>query len=126
MKWRSSITMVLMILFGLTAVTPRGVGAQDEWEKVLAMAKKEGRVDIMGPLGTDTRDALTRPFMKKYGITVDYFGGRGGQQSTRAGLERRAGKYLWDVFIGGTTTGLTAMIPMKAFDPLEPALILPM
>jgi len=30
-----------------------------------------------------------------------------------------------DVFIGGTTTGLTAMIPMKAFDPLEPALILP-
>lgn len=125
MKWRSSITMVLMILFGLTAVTPRGVGAQDEWEKVLAMAKKEGRVDIMGPLGTDTRDALTRPFMKKYGITVDYFGGRGGQQSTRAGLERRAGKYLWDVFIGGTTTGLTAMIPMKAFDPLEPALILP-
>ncbi len=64
MKWRRSITMYLMILFGLKAVTPRGVGAQDEWEKVLAKAKKEGRVGVMGPLGTDTRDALTHPFMK--------------------------------------------------------------
>ena len=125
MKWNVRIASFLVIFFGFTALTQSVVAAQDEWEKVLAAAKKEGRVSVMGPLGTDTRDALTQPFMKKYGITVDYFGGRGGQQSTRSGLERRAGKYLWDVFIGGTTTGLTTMIPMKAFDPLEPALILP-
>ena len=30
-----------------------------------------------------------------------------------------------DVYIHGTTTGLTVMNPMGAFDPLEPALILP-
>jgi len=125
MKWSVRIASFLVIFFGFTALTPRVVTAQDEWEKVLAAAKKEGRVGVMGPLGTNTRDALTQPFMKKYSITVDYFGGRGGQQSTRSGLERRAGRYFWDVFIGGTTTGLTTMIPMKAFDPLEPALILP-
>ncbi len=125
MRCITSVAISLAFFFGLIITAQLGTASQDEWEKVLVAAKKEGRVSVMGPLGTDTRDALTRPFMKKYGITVDYFGGRGGQQSTRSGLERRAGKYLWDVFIGGTTTGLTAMIPMRAFDPLEPALILP-
>ena len=125
MRRNISKTISFLIIVGFMFSAQIGTASQDEWEKVLAAAKKEGRVAVMGPLGTDTRDALTQPFMKKYGITVDYFGGRGGQQSTRSGLERRAGKYFWDVFIGGTTTGLTAMIPMKAFDPLEPALILP-
>ena len=125
MRRNTSIAISLAFFFGLILSAQPAAASQDEWEKVLSKAKQEGRVDVMGPLGTDTRDALTQPFMKKYGITVDYFGGRGGQQSTRSGLERRAGRYLWDVFIGGTTTGLMAMIPMKAFDPLEPALILP-
>ncbi len=119
------IAISMLVIWGLIFSAQIGTASQDEWEKVLAAAKKEGKVGVMGPLGTDTRDALTQPFMKRYGITVDYFGGRGGQQSTRSGLERRAGRYLWDVFIGGTTTGLTAMIPMRAFDSLEPALILP-
>src|SRR5207249_12157971 len=35
------------------------------------------------------------------------------------------GRYLWDVFVHGTTTGLESMIPAGAFDPLEPALIFP-
>ncbi len=117
----------LLIIGFLAFVGPAQVNAgwQDEWEKTVAAAKKEGQVSVMGPLGSNTRDALTGPFMKKYGITVEYFGGRGGRLSTRAGLERRAGRYLWDVFVGGTTTGLTTMIPLKAFDPLEPSLILP-
>nr|NIO07349.1 extracellular solute-binding protein [Deltaproteobacteria bacterium] len=124
MRQTGRILMIFGLIVGLVISSQFAVASQDEWEKVMAAAKKEGKVGVMGPLGTDTRDSLTQPFMKKYGITVDYFGGRGGQQSTRAGLERRAGRYIWDVFVGGTTTGLTAMIPMKAFDPLEPALIL--
>jgi hypothetical protein len=37
--------------------------------------------------------------------------------------ERKAGRYLWDVFVHGTTTGLESMIPAGSFDPLEPALL---
>jgi iron(III) transport system substrate-binding protein len=98
---------------------------QAEWERVLQSAKQEGVVSLLGTTGVEVRDALTLPFEKAYGIRVDYFGGSGSQQATRVSAERRAGKYAWDIFVGGTTTGLVSMIPIKAFDPLDPALILP-
>lgn len=116
-------------IFAIVILLPRvALGApswQAEWERVLQAAKQEGVVSLLGTTGVEVRDALTLPFQKAYGIQVDYFGGSGSQQGTRVSAERRAGKYLWDIFVGGTTTGLTSMIPIKAFDPLEPALILP-
>jgi iron(III) transport system substrate-binding protein len=98
---------------------------QAEWERVVQAAKQEGVVSLLGTTGVEIRDALTLPFQKAYGIQVEYYGGSGSQQATRVAAERRAGKYAWDIFVGGTTTGLTSMIPIKAFDPMEPALILP-
>jgi iron(III) transport system substrate-binding protein len=98
---------------------------QAEWERVLEAAKREGVVSILGTTGVEVRDAMTLPFQKAYGIRVDYFGGSGSQQASRVAVERRAGKYVWDIFVGGTTTGLTSMIPIGAFDPLDPVLILP-
>jgi iron(III) transport system substrate-binding protein len=98
---------------------------QNEWEQTLRAAKKEGRVAVISDATTDVRDALTGPFTEKYGIAVDYFGVQGREIGPRVGAERKAGQYLWDVYIHGTTTGLTVMNPMGAFDPLEPALISP-
>jgi iron(III) transport system substrate-binding protein len=98
---------------------------QAEWERVLQAAKQEGVVSVLGTTGVEVRDALTLSFQKTYGIQVDYFGGSGSQQATRVSAERRAGKYAWDIFVGGTTTGLSSLIPIKAFDPMDPALILP-
>jgi iron(III) transport system substrate-binding protein len=98
---------------------------QAEWERTLEAAKREGQVSLLGTTGADVRDALTVPFEKAYGIRVEYFAGSGSQQASRVAVERRAGKYLWDIFVGGTTTGLVSMIPIGAFDPMEPALILP-
>ena len=37
-----------------------------EWEGIIAAAKKEGRVVMMGPVGADVRDAFTQGFQKKY------------------------------------------------------------
>ena len=65
------------------------------------------------------------PFEKKFGIRVNYWGSRGSGVSPRIGAEQRAGSFLWDVCICGTTTGLTALVPMNALAPLEPVLILP-
>lgn len=98
---------------------------QDEWDQVLKAAKQEGKVAVLGPRQVQARDALTGPFEKKYGIKVEYFGGSGREISPRLGAERRANQYHWDVYVGGTSTGLFALIPMGAIDPLEPALILP-
>jgi iron(III) transport system substrate-binding protein len=120
-SWASIFAFVIL----LPRVALAGPAWQAEWERVLQAAKQEGVVSLLGTTGVEVRDALTLPFEKAYGIRVDYFGGSGSEQATRVSAERRAGKYAWDIFVGGTTTGFTSMIPIKAFDPLDPALILP-
>jgi len=107
-------------LLGLSSTT---VGA--DWESTLAAAKKEGKVSVMTDVTATLRDALTLEFQKKYGISVDLLGISGREVAPRVAAERKAGQFLWDIYIHGSTTSLEAMIPMGAFDPLEPALILP-
>ncbi|HLB28874.1 MAG TPA: extracellular solute-binding protein [Dehalococcoidia bacterium] len=98
---------------------------EQEWDQVLAAAKREGKVAVQSDIGPALRQALTGPFEKKYGITVEHLGVAGREIPPRVKTERDAGQYLWDVYIHGTTTALESMIPMGAFDPIEPALILP-
>jgi len=114
-----------LLLAGLIGSAAAESSWQEEWERVLQAAKKEGRVAVIGPSGTHRRDALSVPFEKKYGIKVFYWGARGSGITPRIGAERRAKRYMWDVNVTGTTTALTSMIPWGAYDPLEPALILP-
>ena len=45
--------------------------------------------------------------------------------ANRTMAERRAGKYLVDVFTGGTTSPTLVLVPANAVDPIRPALILP-
>ena len=97
-----------------------------EWQQTVEAAKKEGTVAVFGPDGTDMHDVLTAPFEKAFpGIKVEYVGDPGPGVSPRMNAERGAGKYLWDVVVTGTSTGLTALVPSKVLDPMEPALILP-
>jgi len=99
-------------------------GWEQEWDKVLEAAKKEGRVTVAGPSGDTSRETLTTPFEKKYGITVEFLGIRGPEFPPRVDAERAAGQYLWDVWVGGTNS----MLDFKDrgyLDPIEPALILP-
>jgi iron(III) transport system substrate-binding protein len=98
---------------------------QEEWERVLQAAKKEGKVAVIGPTGADRRDALTIAFEKKYGIAIEYHADSGAGILPRLSAERKAGRYLWDVVITGTTTGLENLIPARVLDPLEANLILP-
>jgi iron(III) transport system substrate-binding protein len=97
----------------------------EEWERVVEAAKKEGKVALIGPPGSDRRDALTTAFEKKYGISVEYHADSGRGILPRLSAERKADHYLWDVVITGTTTGLENLIPARVLDPLEPNIILP-
>ena len=115
-----------VVLFWISAgEVHAGPAWQEEWDRVLVAARKEGQVAILGTTGTDIRDSLTLPFTKQYGIQVEFTGTTGAQQAARVLTERRAGQFLWDIFVSGTTTGLASFVPAGAFDPIEPALILP-
>jgi len=113
---------LVLIAFGQSRA---GADWKSDWESALAAAKKENAVSVITDVTASIRDALTLPFQEKYGIPVELFGTLGREVPPRIAAERKAGRHLWDVFVHGTTTGLESMIPMGAFDPLEPALILP-
>jgi iron(III) transport system substrate-binding protein len=99
---------------------------QEKWEKVLAAAKKEGTVVVLGPPGDLIRNAMVDGFKKAFpGIEVEYSGGRSGEQAVKLGTERDGGLFTADVFLGGPTTANFQLKPMKALDPVKPALILP-
>jgi iron(III) transport system substrate-binding protein len=118
-------TFIVAVLLFAADVISAGPDWRDEWNETLNAARKEGQVAVITDVTAAIRDALTIPFQEKYGITVDLFGALGREVPPRIAAERKAGRYLWDVFVHGTTTGLESMIPMGAFDPLEPALIAP-
>ena len=121
--WKVALAAVVAALnFSALAFAASAPGAA-EWESTLAAARKEGKVVISGPAGADVRDALTEGFQKKYpGIQVEYDGSSTRGFATRLAAERKAGQFLWDVFIHGAPE---PVIAMGALDPLEPALILP-
>jgi iron(III) transport system substrate-binding protein len=115
---KKAISFLSLILYFFMAAL---AGAQSEWEKTLAGARKEGQVTVY----ISGYDAVLPAFQKAYpeiklvGIT-----GRGVQLGQRLMSERRAEKYLADVYSGGSTTIFT-LYKTRALDPMKPALILP-
>src|SRR4029450_9250773 len=122
MKYGIFVLSEILLAVALLAFNSASVAA--EWESTLAAAKKEGKVAVITDVTATLRDALTLEFQKKYGIVVELLGSSGREVAPRVAAERKAGQFLWDIYIHGSTTGLEGRIPMGAFDPLEPALIL--
>jgi iron(III) transport system substrate-binding protein len=102
-----------------------GASTSAAWDQLVEAAKREGKVAVVGPIGTGLREALTEPFQRRYGVEVEYLAEAGRGLGPRLSNERGAGQFLWDVFIGGTTTGLTALVPLGALDPLDDYLVHP-
>ncbi|HEX9661895.1 MAG TPA: extracellular solute-binding protein [Candidatus Binatia bacterium] len=121
-----SLSVFLLVCFSASVPAATQSDWKQRWEKTLSGAKKEGKVVVWGPPGELIRKAMTEGFKKAFpDIPIEYSGARGGEQATRIKAERDGGVYSVDVLLSGTTTANNQMIPMKALDPIEPALILP-
>ncbi|HSK30140.1 MAG TPA: hypothetical protein VLA17_09265, partial [Candidatus Limnocylindria bacterium] len=93
-----------------------------EWERTLAAARREGQVNVY----IYRYEKLLAEFKKNFpGINVVSVTGRGNELTTRIMSERRAGKYIADVYSGGTGGNFNVLYKGKALDPIKPALILP-
>ncbi|MBI4331105.1 MAG: extracellular solute-binding protein, partial [Chloroflexi bacterium] len=98
---------------------------ESDWDRLVAAAKKEGKVMIYSSqLGTQIRDTV-EPFKKKYGIKVDFLIGRGEELTQRLQTEKSAGLYIADVVIAGATVLVVTMKPLGILGSIEPLLVLP-
>jgi iron(III) transport system substrate-binding protein len=100
--------------------------AKTAWEKTVAGAKKEGEVRIWGDMEITHQD-IVAAFTKEFPfIKAVLVSGKVGDLMPRIIAERRAGKYLADVYSGGL--GGRAFYDFQragVLDPLKPLLVLP-
>ena len=126
-RFSALITLfVLSIPASIASAAETKAPWQREWEKILEGAKKEGEVRLWGEQEITHLDIIAAfnkefPFIKA--VTVS---GRVGDLMPRIIAERRAGKFLADIYSGGLG-GRSFFDFHKAgvLDPLKPVLLLP-
>ena len=124
---RLAVIVILGLLFArLSQAAESKPASQTDWEKVIAAAKKEGEVRLWGDQEITHPDIIAA-FTKEYSFTRPVtVNGRVGELMPRIIAERRAGKYLADLYSGGLS-GRSFFDFHKAgvLDPIKPLLILP-
>jgi ABC-type Fe3+ transport system substrate-binding protein len=97
---------------------------QVDWEKTVKAAEEERELVIY--MTQAFEPVFRETFQKKYPkIKVTLVTGRGPELSQRVMSERRAGKFIVDLYISGNITPLTVFHRAKILEPVKPLLILP-
>ena len=122
---------VILLSCGLLLTSPGSAltadatqSGQMSWEKTLAAAKKEGRLNFyVGRYGTEP---LLNEFRKEFPeIQLVTVNGTGNSLGTRIIAEIRAGRAVADLYSGGANTNYEVLYEGKALDSIKAALILP-
>jgi iron(III) transport system substrate-binding protein len=116
--------------FALVVCSALPAWAQDpnwekEWNRILALGQKEGRVVVSGPPNPAARVEIPAKFKERFGISVEYVSGGSSALVGRLKLEQQAGLSTFDIFIGGSSTVATVLYPEKMIEPVRPILLLP-
>jgi iron(III) transport system substrate-binding protein len=123
--------LVLVVFFFIFSWLPcqaaeSKTGWQVEWERTVQAAKKEGALSLYLLEGDGELGAVAQTFQKKFPeIKLVTTPGRGNTLAPRVMAERRAGKYLVDVYLAGATTAYEVFYRAKILNSVRSALILP-
>ncbi len=98
---------------------------EQRWNALVEAARREGTVVVSGPPTPEVRANLTARFKERFGIDVEYIGGRRGDLAIRLESERAAGLYTVDVIIGGAQSIATKFYPERWIAPIRHLLIHP-
>lgn len=128
---RRLIKALLILQVCQTIVFARSLGAgeakpnwQTEWDKTVRAAEQEGQVTVsIGGYGAIIDSGAFQKLYPK--IKITHMTGAGTDLTQRISAERRAGRYLVDVYNGGGNSLFQVLYQGKMLDPIKSALILP-
>jgi iron(III) transport system substrate-binding protein len=121
---RKIFVLSIFVIFASQALA-QDLAGKKSWDQMLAAARNEGKVIVSGPPSPELRQSLPKAFKERYGITLEYVGGRSNETAAKLRAERQAGAVSMDVMVGGIQTMATMMYREKMLDPLKPALVMP-
>jgi ABC-type Fe3+ transport system substrate-binding protein len=124
--WNDRGYLSALFLLAFVALQPAGAWAQwqQEWDKTVKAAEKEGKVVVWAVGGRLQREWLVESFQKSYPkITVEFLT-RADRAAPKIIAEQQQSMFLADILVGGTNL-VEALLPAGALEPIPPALIHP-
>lgn len=125
--FRATLMVLLAVLASPSASlfgAERRLNWQAQWDKILAAAKKEGRLNLY--VGRYGSEPMLSEFRKEFPeIKIVPVNGAGNSLGTRIVTEARAGALVADVYSGGAVTNYEILYKGKVLDSIKSALILP-
>jgi iron(III) transport system substrate-binding protein len=118
-----SIPAVVILLWGMHG-RALGADASSEWQSLVAVAKKEGKVVIGAPPGSDFRNEVQATLKKRFDLDSEFVQAPGPNLMSKIVAEKQAGAVSVDTFLVGPCTG-NSLLKADLFEPLAPAMILP-
>jgi ABC-type Fe3+ transport system substrate-binding protein len=129
LRLRLRMIVLLVALSLLIPVPSMAQGAkaapQMEWERILALGKKEGKVVVSIPASAELRAAIEKQFEARFGIDVEPVVSRGSNVIRKIVDEAGAGIRYIDVHIGGSESIVTGLLPENILDPIDALMLLP-
>ena len=124
-----TVALVLLLIgfwWAPVQVTAQSAPVKGEWDKVVELAKKEGRVIVSIPTSAELRKEFESGFQKSYpGIELELNVARGASNINKIAEEQNAGVRSIDLHIGGTTSIITGLLAPNLLDPVLPSMMMP-
>jgi iron(III) transport system substrate-binding protein len=120
---RSAPILVVAVLLLAMYGPALGADVNSEWQRVVAAAKKEGKIVIGAPPGTDFRNEVQSTLKKRFDLDSEFVQAPGPNLMSKIVAEKQAGAVTVDAFLIGPCTG-NSLLKADLFEPLAPAMIL--
>lgn len=122
---KRTILLSFYLLFVLSP-TRAALAQEKDWQATVSAAKKKGTVVIYAGHPFRGYYSMLRAFKKAYpGIEVKFEPGRGSLLGPKILAERRASKFIPDIFIGGKGSNYGTLYLAGITQPIAPHLSLP-
>ena len=127
--FRNFLVVLVLIAGGVDAGTCAEVrsSASQEWDAVVKRAEEEGQVSVYATDSIGNAPMIWAAFQKRY-PKIKIIGtsmGRGSDLFPKLFSERRAGKFLTDVFLGAPTAIYQNLYRARIVEPIGPMLVQP-
>jgi hypothetical protein len=120
---KACVFILLLFLQPVQAAQEKAAWPAD-FEKTLAVARKDGKVVLAIPPSPELRQQLEAAFKTKFGVELELVPAPGPRNASRTASEYKAGVHYFDALIVGTGTAIP-LVHESMLEPLEPAMLLP-
>jgi ABC-type Fe3+ transport system substrate-binding protein len=124
MSLQRSMLLSGIFLIAILPIRLEAADANAEWQRLVAAAKKEGKVVIGAPPGSDFRNEVQAVLKKRFELDSEFVQAPGPSLMSKVVAEKQAGAVSVDAFLIGPCTG-NSLLKTDLFEPLAQAMLLP-